>query len=201
MGHTAIPDDIILLFVMHARDGTSADLGTLQSLSLTCKAFNRIMSSHHAHIIDHYTTMTQINRIIQYHLYGKLHRSNDQPAFIYSTKKYTGYHYYRHGISHRDNDLPSDIFSDGTMQWRQHGKLYRDNDKPAFIDEYDNHYWYQYDELHRDNDKPAIVWANGARHWFQHGKRHRDNGQPAIIRSNGTMDWYINGEHVVGGNL
>ncbi len=46
--------------------------------------------------------------------HGKLHRDNDLPAIIYSTRSE---HWYQNGIQHRDNDQPAVITLSGDQYW------------------------------------------------------------------------------------
>jgi hypothetical protein len=87
------------------------------------------------------------NYKIEYRLFGKLHRENDQPAIIYAS---------------------------GTKFWYYHGKQHRSGDKPAI--EHSNGYkeWYNHGQLHREDNKPAVIWADGSKSWYVNGRFIRE---------------------------
>ena len=97
----------------------------------------------------------------------RLHRDNDQPAFIANGNL----SWYRHGLEHRDNDLPSFVGEDGRRTWRHMGNP------------------------HRGEDLPACITPTKSE-WWINGQKHRDNNQPAIVYSDGAMEWWIEGERV-----
>jgi len=82
---------------------------------------------------------------------GKLHRSNNKPAFL------------RMPMSHFD-DMPVE-------QYAVDGKIHRDFDQPAVIYGQPNirKIWFQNGKIHRENNKPAIISKNFL-HYFLNGE-------------------------------
>ncbi len=126
--------------------------------------------------------------IKQWVVNGKLHRSDDLPAVIDTSRNITIW--YQHGLIHRDGNLPAYIDNDRLKKWYIKGQLHRSNDLPAYEDPDNNYYgWFQYGQLHRLNDLPAVI-ADERSEWYQYGKLHRDKG-PALLYNNGDKAYYF----------
>ncbi len=167
--------EIILLIVLHAREGNASDRRTLQDISLVCKQFNDVVQVNKEVILRHYTVTLKAHSVTFTRLFGLNHSIDDKPSQI---------------VNHNDGEPPS-------LYWYHYGKLHREDDKPAIV--YaggkgigGTHRWYWHDKLHRDNDRPASIWSDGSRFYYRMGEFHRDNG-PAIERADGTRIYYVNG--------
>jgi hypothetical protein len=135
--------------------------------------------------------VTSSNATTEYRLFGKLHRTGDQPAQVGGGWRA----WYQNGQLHRDNDRPATISDDVRLRWYQHGRLYRSDDLPTATDN-DGHYWGDENSFyHRDNDMPAFINTAGLVQWCQHGMCHRDNG-PAVMHPNGRVEWWRHGKMI-----
>ena len=166
---SALPSEMIILIIQHARTESKNDLITLRSLFYVSKQVNSIMTSNLTQIIEYYTIRSIDDNNNIYHKFcGRFHSINDFPAIIRPNGPQI---WCRNDKCHRDNDLPAAIYNNGTQCWYQNGQYHRDRDLPALI-RYDGaRFWYQHDELHRDNNLPAVIYADGTQEYYINGKR------------------------------
>ena len=97
------------------------------------------------------------------------------------------------GKYHRENDQPAIIRADGTKEWWYNGNCHRENDQPAIIYADGTKEWWHNGNRHRENDQPSVIYAKGSKSWWHNGNRHRENDQPAVINENGTKEWWKDG--------
>lgn len=137
---------------------------------------------------DLFVTITVEENRIEYRLEGKLHRDDDLPAVIDTSK--------RTKRSTRDSQIEvKGWIRNTTQKWYKNGKLHRKKG-PAIIYYNGDQEWCQYGLLHRSSDEPAIIRCGGSvKKWYLCGILHRAKG-PAVIGLFGYLAYWKNGEKI-----
>jgi hypothetical protein len=125
-----------------------------------------------------YQTIMYRGNILQYHLFGRLHRV-DGPA--HSSPRQDIY-YIAGVITHDDGPAFIDKI-EGREEWMRDGLLDRTGDLPAIIS-YDGSYraYYRRGALHRENNKAAIIMIENGRKYKEYWQNGARNIIPEIER-------------------
>lgn len=152
----------------------------------------------------------------KWHRLGRLHRENDEAAFVINSINPT-YYWFKNGLLNRDNnkpairemyglEKPNEAWNPKEQVWFKNGFIYREGNLPAKCGYYPigtEKYKITYENglLHSFNDKPAYIELDeyiidklSREEWYENGLLHRDNNEPALIcYKERRKEWYTRG--------